>query len=199
VDAALGLRDRHPLDPVGAALVLHPVPHVLALEQEGDLVEPAHVRGVGAQHLQLPAPALGVPGVHLMQVLGEEVGLLPALGAPDLHDDVAGVVGVPRQEQDLELLVDAGECGLGLVDQPLDERPVLAGGLAQHLLGRLQVARRRPVLPEGQDDRLQLLHPPRQGDVGALVGEDVGVRQADEDVLVLVLEACQTFEHQGPG
>ena len=47
--------------------------------------------------------ALGVALVHLEQVAGEEVGLLAALGAADLDDDVAAVVGVLGQEQDLQL------------------------------------------------------------------------------------------------
>ena len=43
----------------------------------------------------------------------EEVGLLAALGAADLEDDVAALVGVARQQQGLEGHLELGDRGLG--------------------------------------------------------------------------------------
>ena len=56
VDPALGLGDRHPLDPVGTALVLEAAPGVVALHQEDDLVQPVPVGRARREHLDLPAP-----------------------------------------------------------------------------------------------------------------------------------------------
>ena len=116
MDAALGLGGGYPLDPVRSALVLHAAPDAFPLDQEGHLVEAAHGRGVGPQDLELPARALGVAGVHLEQVLGEEVGLLAPLGAPDLHDHVLVVVGVAGQQQHPQLVGQPGHGRLGVVD-----------------------------------------------------------------------------------
>ena len=96
----------HALDAMGAALVLEPRPGVLALHDEDDLVEAA-LLGVRLLHdLDLPASALGVAEVHVEEVAGEEVGLLAALGAADLDDDVAAVVGILGKQQRLELFLD---------------------------------------------------------------------------------------------
>ena len=94
VDAALALGRRHPLHAVRAAFVLEPAPRVVALHDERDVAEAAHVRRLARQHLGLPAVALGVVLVHPVEVAGPEVGLLAALGAPDLDDHVLAVVGV---------------------------------------------------------------------------------------------------------
>ena len=40
--------------------------------------------------------AFGVAQVHLVEVPGEQIGFLAPLGAPDLDDHVAPVVGVLR-------------------------------------------------------------------------------------------------------
>ena len=174
VDPALGLGDRHPLHPVGAALVLHAAPHVVALDQERDLVEPAHVGRVGAQHLQLPALALGVAGVHVEQVLGEEVGLLAALGPPDLDDHVLVVVGVAGQEQ--------APAAPRRARRPWPRPPRSGCGRSR---GRRRTSRpacpwpppgRRcgPQLAEGEHDRLQLLEPPGHLGVGLVVAKTSG-------------------------
>ena len=89
VDPALALGDRHPLHPVRPALVLEARPRALAPHEEGDLVEPAEVARVDRQRLDLQPVASGVRLVHLVEVAGEQVGLLAALGAPDLDDHVA--------------------------------------------------------------------------------------------------------------
>ena len=92
----------------GPALVLEAEPGVVALDQEGDLVEPVALRRAGGQHLDLPALGRRVAGVHVVEVLGEEVGLLAALGPPDLHDHVAAGVGVAGHQQQPELLLEPG-------------------------------------------------------------------------------------------
>ena len=82
------------------------------LHHEGHLVEAVTIRWVRRQHLEFPAAALGVTAVHLEQVPGEQVGLFAPFGATDLHDDVAAVVGIARQQQQPQLLL-----------QPFSPRP----------------------------------------------------------------------------
>ena len=139
VHPALALGDRHPLHPVRAALELQVAPRAVAPHHERDLVEAAEVGRVGRQHLQLPARAQGVGLVHVEQVAGEEVGLLAALGAADLDDDVLALVGVLGQQQHLELVLEAGQVVLGLGHLDPGQLALVAGGLGEQLPGGGQV------------------------------------------------------------
>jgi hypothetical protein len=195
VDPALGLGDRHPLHPVGAALVLEVRPGVGPLHQERHLVEAPHVgRGAG-QDLERPAAAHGVGLVHLEQVAGEEVGLLAALGAADLDDDGLAVVGVAREEEQLQLLVEAGDVGLGLVDLPPGQLALVADGVGRQLTGHLEIGR---PLVEGAGDgdhRLELLVPARERPQLLLVDQDLGVGEAGLHGLQLARQLVQPLLH----
>ena len=106
VDPALGLGGRHALDAVRAALVLQADVGVGALDDEDGLVDPVLVGLVLGQHLDLPLVHRGVAQVHVVEVAREEVGLVAADGAADLHDHVAALVGVLRQQQGLHALLE---------------------------------------------------------------------------------------------
>ena len=114
VHAALGLRDRHALDPVHPALELEQAVGRLArlgrapgLHRHGHGLVAAEV-GLGrVQHLDLPALGLGVAGVHPQQVAGEQGGLLAALAGLHLEDGVLVVGRVTWHEQAAELLLGA--------------------------------------------------------------------------------------------
>ena len=114
VDPPLGLGHRHPLDPVGPALVLEPCQASSPSHHERDLVQAVPVGRARRQHLEPPPSLLGVTGVHLEEVLGEEVGLLAPFGTPDLHDHVAAGVRILGHEQQAELLFVPGDLGFGL-------------------------------------------------------------------------------------
>src|SRR5207249_4059504 len=100
------LGDRHALDPVDAALELEPAPRAAALDEEDHVLETAGAGLAGGHHLDLPALALGVLRVHARQVSGEERRLVAARTRADLDEDVLVVVGVARQEQALQLLLE---------------------------------------------------------------------------------------------
>ena len=106
VDASLRLRLRHALDAVDAALVLQLRVRALTVDLELDLVVPAHAGGRGVHDLDLPALLLGPARVHPEQVRREERRLIPTLGALDLDDDVAVVVRVLGQEENLQPLLE---------------------------------------------------------------------------------------------
>ena len=103
VDAALGLGGRHALHPVATRFKLHARIDALAGQPNNHLPVAAEVRGVGREHLGLPAVALGIPQVHAQQVAGEQGGLIAAGAGPNLEDDVALVVRVFGQEQPLKV------------------------------------------------------------------------------------------------
>ena len=158
VDAALRLGHRHALHAVDAALVLQPGPDALArrrraprLHRERHVLVAAEV-GLGRlDDLGLPAHPLGVAQVHPQQVAGEQRRLLAALPRLDLDDDVLVVVGVARQQQQAQPVLELAAPRLEHRDLGA-ERLVLVGQLA----GRRQVARELGQRPLGLDDRGQL-------------------------------------------
>ena len=99
----------------------------------------------------------GVGPVHVVEVAGEQVGLLAALGAADLDDHVAPGVRVgrapsaraaPRRRRPGRRAWRPSSC--------LERRPLVAGGLGEQLAGRVGVGRQRPAPPGGVDDRVEL-------------------------------------------
>ena len=136
VYAALALGDRHALHAVRTALVLHAAPHVVALQQERDLVEAAHVGRIRAQHLELPPHPRCVAFVHPEQVACKEVRLLATFRATDLDDDVLLVVGIRRQQQLAELVLQSFEVCFGLGRFDPHRLAVFACRLAEHLARR---------------------------------------------------------------
>ena len=167
------------------------------LSEEGDLVEAAHVRRVGAEHLELPAHAAGVALVHLEQVAGEEVGLLAALGAADLDDDVLAVVRVLRAGAAARSSASRRSMSASAsVDLRAHLLAVVAVELGEHLLGRLEVAAALAQPPGGLHDRLELAVPPRHLLVAVLVGDQLRVAEARFDIEVLPLEVAQPIQHE---
>jgi hypothetical protein len=178
---------------------MHAAPHAVAPEGHHHLVETAQVGGIGAQHLDLPAVPGGEGPVHLEQVAGEQVGLLAALGPPDLDDHVALVVGVAGQQQHPQLVGEAGDVGLGLVDLGLQQAPFVGAGIVLHPPGGLQVLPPLPQLTGPADDRLELAVAPRHLLVAGLVGDQAGVGQARLDVVELLVQLSEAFEHDVRG
>ena len=132
LDTSAGFRLRHPLHPVGTGLEFQPGPRSVALHRGTDLLHAAQLRDVLTDDLQLPAPALGVHGVHPQQVRRKQSALLAADTAPNLQNHTFFIVGVSGQQQALQLL-----------GQPL---PLLLGP-CQLLLGQLPQLRVRQHLP----------------------------------------------------
>jgi hypothetical protein len=153
VDAALGLRLGDALDAVRAALVLEDRVGAVALDREGDLLEPADLGGRLREDLGREAELVGVAGEHLVEVAGEEPRLVSARPGPDLDDDVLVVVRVALDHREAELLAELLEPprGLGCQAAQLGVVAVLGEQLARSLevVGELAVLRRQRVrLPE---------------------------------------------------
>src|ERR1700722_11029070 len=86
-----------------SALVLQTLPGVCALDDEDDLAEPTVIRCGFRENANRPAPLLGVVGIHVVEVAGEEIGLFTALCAADLDDDVTSIVRIFRDEEAAQL------------------------------------------------------------------------------------------------
>ena len=163
LDAALALGLGDALDAVHARLELHRAVDLVSQHLELDLGKAALVGGVGVDDLDLPLLALCVAAVHLEEVACEDGGLVAAGGRADLDDDVLLVVGVRRQEHELDLLLEGGQLGLDLGDLLLRELlEVRVGLVLQHVLGIGQLVAETHVLA-GVLDELPL--------VGMLLGE----------------------------
>ena len=108
----------------------------------------------------------------LEEVAGEEVRLLAALGAADLDDHVLAVVRVLRAGAAARSSASSRSMS---ASAPVDLGPhllaVVAVELAEHLLGRLEVAGARPQLLRRLHDRPELAVAPGDLLVPALIGD----------------------------
>ena len=164
------------------------------LDSKGDLLHAAQLRLVDAVDLSFPPAGLGVHGVHAVQGVGEQGGLLAPHPGPDLHDDVFPVVGVLGEKQNLQLLFQPLQVGLGLVELLLGQLLHLRVG--QEGLGFLLLRLGPQVLPVGLHHRGELVLLLVQ--LGHLGGIVVGLRsgQAGLDLTVFGLNGRQLVQHR---
>ncbi len=184
VDAAAGLGLRHPLHPVDAALKFQPGVGPVPLDGEADLLDAAQLGLVHRVHLHLPAAGVGVHGVHAEQGVGEQGRLLPAHAGPDLHDHVLVIVGIPGQQEHLDLLLQPGHVLLGLVELLLGQ--LLHVRVAHQRLGVRQILPAALVGPVGSDHRLQL--PLLLVELRHQGGVVIGLRRAKPGLHIRVVE-----------
>jgi hypothetical protein len=138
--------------------------------------------------------------VHAVEVAGPDVGLLPAFSAPDLEDHVLAVVGIARHEQLAQLAVEPGEDNLLLRDLGAEVLAHLAVGLAVEEVARVaRVGLGGDVVTVGVDDRLELRVPSAGFARGSLVARRVDVGEASFELLQLLLQLGQLFEHGRSG
>ncbi|OIQ81230.1 hypothetical protein GALL_370110 [mine drainage metagenome] len=103
VDASLGLGFRHPLHAVAAGLEFQFRVGTEPIDFGNDFPVPANFRFAGRNHFHAPTLALGIAAVHAEQVAGEQGGLVAAGTGADFQEDAAFVVGIPGQQQLLQL------------------------------------------------------------------------------------------------
>ena len=104
MDAPLGLGRRHALHAMDAALELQPREHAPARDLGDDLLVAAGRPLARRQDLDLPAPALGIFGVHAEKIAGEQRRLVAARAGAHLEDRAALVGCVLRQKRDADRL-----------------------------------------------------------------------------------------------
>ncbi len=131
----------------------------------------------------------GVALIHAEQITREQVRLLPALGAPDLDDDVLLVVRILRQEQHPQLLLQTLEIGLGLGHFEPHRLTIVARRLGKHLLRGFEILGAAAVRAVARYDRAEILVPLRGAPELRGIGEHRRVAQLCFDGGELVLES----------
>jgi hypothetical protein len=142
------------------------------------------------EHLDLPTAALGVAGVHLQQIPGEQCGLLAALAGLDLHQGVGEVVGITRGQQlgqplghRLESLLQLGSLG--------SENRILRRKLA----GRRKITGEPVMLVQCPYDRHQLGIPPADPAGPRQVGVHLRVGKRRLELRELRTQVLGSLEH----
>ena len=196
LDTALRFGDGDALHTVYAALVLHRSPHAVfgsgrALGADGDLhvLDAAELGGVLGLHVHAPATLLGVTGVHAQQVAGEQCGFLAAGAGLDLHDGVARIIRVTRDQRGAQLLLDTGQFvfkTLGFLGE--------VGVLAGHLLSGCQIVLHLQPGFVGTHDGTQFGVTTTQLAQLVRVGHDFGACHLLFDGLVLLKRGCRRRE-----
>lgn len=93
----------HPLDPVNATLELQAGKSACPLNRKGYFLYASKLCLTGRVHLTVPSLALGIHGVHPIEGVGKEGGLLSAYPGPYFHNNVFVIVGILWEEQYLQL------------------------------------------------------------------------------------------------
>ena len=130
----------------------------------------------------------GVRQVHLVEVAGEQVGLLAPLGAADLDDDVATGVRIGRHHQLGELGLDGRERVVRRRQLRLGQLAFVARRLGEQLAGRVGIGPQGALAAGRGDDRRELVVAASDGAQLGRVGRHRRVGEARLEVGVLLLD-----------
>ena len=148
------------------------------------------------EHLHAPAATLGVGAVHGEEISSEQVGLLAALGAADLHDHRPSGIGVGRNEQGAH---PQGEC-FELVARGVDLIAELASlgvvGRLEEGFGGGEVTDQSFVLGEGGHHRFEGSVASRHLGQAGGVRSSSGIGEPRLEFAVLVGEHGETSDHR---
>ena len=103
VDSSSGLRLRNPLHPVHAALVFHSGVRAPADDLKGTFLKTTETVLIQTDQIRPPSSALRIPDVHAVDLRGKQGGFIPAGSGPKLHNDIFFIIGIPGQQQNLQL------------------------------------------------------------------------------------------------
>src|SRR5439155_25720329 len=198
VDPARSLGGRHPLHAVHATLVAQLGVDAVAFDHGDDFLDAALARPRHGDDVDLPALALGEPGVHAEGLRDEQGRLLAARAGPDLEQHVLLVVGVLGQEESGDLLVERVAPGLLRAQLLVGHLPQLGVGLrADQLLDLGDLAERRLVGAVPVHHGRQLLGLAGQALVRGLVLGDGRVRHLVLDLAVTRFYVFEFLERYG--
>ena len=134
VDAPAGLGDGNALDAMRPALILEFTVCTGTADEKGDLLEPADLCRIAAEHLGAPTLSLGVACIHAKETRSKKCRLLAAHTAANLDNDILIIVRVARQEEDRQLGGETVALRLRRRDLLHEHRLHLGIGLGEHLL-----------------------------------------------------------------
>ena len=175
MDSAARLRFRHALHAVDAAFKLQPGIRSRALDEDARLADAAKLRFAQVRQLRLPPVCVGIHGVHPVEAVRKECGLLPADAAADFQDHIAFVVRVARQQQKTQRLLQLRPARLGRFELLL--RDVVQLRIVQQRARLLQLIAAFLIRAVRLNDRLQLFLLPAEALERRRVGIIRGVGQ----------------------
>ena len=181
-----------------SALVLQTRVRAVPFDQRCDRLDAPDAGVVAVHDLHLPAAGLGVPLVHPEELGREERGLLSSGARADLDEDVARIVRVAWDEEELQLPFDLSE--------PFGQAGALRGGHLVELFARgerldelaraLELPGDPAVLFVLRDDRLELGERLLRVAHGAMILDELRVREPDAELFVLSADLFEFREHK---
>ena len=114
-----------------------------------DFLEPSRTRLGGGERLDLPALLLGVAAVHAEEIHGEERGLVTAGSRANFENRVLFVVGIARQEQQPDLLLERLAARLEGLELALGQLAQLGVALGEHAARAVDLPQHRAVRLRG--------------------------------------------------
>ena len=135
-------------------------------------------------------------GVHLVEIAGEQVGLLAAFGAADLDDHVAAGVRVRGDHQLAEFGLQRCQLGGDVVEFVDEDLAFVAGRAVEELSGGVAVAAASVVPADLLDDGAEVVVPLRHRAQLVGVGEDLGIGELVFERLVLVHDLGEPVGHR---
>jgi len=139
---------------MAAAFVTEQQERFLALDVEDDFLEPPHFRATLVDDLDFQPPSLAESQVHLVEVAGEEGGLLTACAGANLEDHrfdggvlIADHGGLELFEEGFGLLLELLGLGLGELAHVVSDV-----GFVEHRARLGQCVAELAILAEGLDE-----------------------------------------------
>ena len=152
--------------------------------------------GTVAKQFQSPAAQFGIAGVHAQQIAGKQRRLIAAGASANFQEQVAGVVRIARQQQQLQCPFLRGAAGFGVEQLILGQGAQVRIAIAGHLAGRRQVIEHLAIGVEALRDRFQLCVFLRQGAEAIVIADDVRFSQQGADFFVAGGQLFQLGEHR---
>ena len=191
---AVAFRDRDALDAMNAAFIAQAAERALAADGENRFLHAAQLGHVRIHHLDPPATALRIAGVHAHEQRAKERRLLAARAAADFHDDIAGSVGVLRQKQELNFPLHPRDLSLKTGKLLLRHRRHIRIG--QHRLRLFPARKHLRIATDSRIQRFKAAVLAHQRTPLFLIRNDLRIGQEHTQLLHPRTYPIKPFEHQ---
>ena len=191
---AAGLGFRNALNTMAAGFKLQARICTLPFDNEAHFLYAAKLGFVYIDNIYLPALALGIHGIHAEKIMREKRAFLSADAGADLHYDVALIVRVFGQKQDLKLLAKLTDALLCVVIFLLGKLLELRVG--HQLLGVMHGLFALDILSVCRNYRLKLFNFPCAFGICRRVCIDLAVFHALAKLGISVIKLFKFIQHR---